>query len=267
MTNIIGQNKLLEKINSYTIDSFPKSFILLGEKGSGRHLLVSYISNLLNLNLVDMSEHVELDFINEIYLNTTPTLYLIDLDSLFEKKQNILLKLLEEPPINAFIAIIAETKLNILNTIINRCVPFELNNYTKKELSSFITEDMPKDLILNNIRTPGKIINLNCLNIEGMVELTQTIIDKISKANYPNTLTLVDKFNYKDEFDKYDVDMFIDFLTKEISNKYIETKDKKIYSVYILTINESKKLKDSRVNKKIFLENYLTKLWRIMRNG
>ena len=32
MTNIIGQNKLLEKINSYTIDSFPKSFILLGEK-------------------------------------------------------------------------------------------------------------------------------------------------------------------------------------------------------------------------------------------
>ena len=41
-----------------------------------------------------MSEHVELDFINEIYLNTTPTLYLIDLDSLFEKKQNILFKII-----------------------------------------------------------------------------------------------------------------------------------------------------------------------------
>ena len=33
---MIGQKKLIEKLKSYTIDSFPRSVILLGEEGMGK---------------------------------------------------------------------------------------------------------------------------------------------------------------------------------------------------------------------------------------
>ena len=49
---MIGQKKLLEKLNTYDLDKFPRSLLLLGEKGSGKHLICDYVkTNILKLPL------------------------------------------------------------------------------------------------------------------------------------------------------------------------------------------------------------------------
>ena len=58
--NIIGQDSLISKINNLTLDSFPRSIILVGEKGSGKHLICSYISQKFELDVIDISLSLDL---------------------------------------------------------------------------------------------------------------------------------------------------------------------------------------------------------------
>ena len=44
MIMLVGQERVLDKINNFTLDTFPSSTILLGEDGCGKHTLLSYIS-------------------------------------------------------------------------------------------------------------------------------------------------------------------------------------------------------------------------------
>ena len=52
---IIGQNKIISQINSFDLDTCPRSIILMGKKGSGRHLISEYISNHLEVELVNLT--------------------------------------------------------------------------------------------------------------------------------------------------------------------------------------------------------------------
>ena len=42
---IIGQTKLLNKINALNIDSLPHSILMIGDLGCGKHTLCKYIAN------------------------------------------------------------------------------------------------------------------------------------------------------------------------------------------------------------------------------
>ena len=53
---IRGQEKICNRIDSLTIDTFPRTLLLLGEYGSGKHTIVKYISNKFNLNIEDICE-------------------------------------------------------------------------------------------------------------------------------------------------------------------------------------------------------------------
>ena len=111
---MIGQANLLEKINSYTLDTFPHSVLLLGDKGCGKHLLCSEIAKKLELNIVDITENISAEFIDNIYRSCTPNLYVVDLSKfLFDKEQNVLLKFVEEPLTNAFVILLAESRYKI----------------------------------------------------------------------------------------------------------------------------------------------------------
>ena len=53
---IVGQEELLNKINTYTLDNFPHSLILVGAKGSGKNLICDYIANHLNIEIIDITK-------------------------------------------------------------------------------------------------------------------------------------------------------------------------------------------------------------------
>ena len=264
---LIGQDRLLYKINSYNIDTFPRSVLVLGEQGSGRHTLISYISeNVLKLPMFDITDKLSDEFIDEIYRTSNPNIYIINLDNITEKTQNVLLKFVEEPLSNSFIFLICESTNFVLPTILNRCIIFELAPYTKEDLYQFIPEnikfDNEKNLIVNLLRTPGQIINTNIQNIKDLYELCQKMTTKLNVANYANTLSIGNKLNYKDMYDKFDINIFLNTLSYTLYNEYLTTNNKNILSQYLLVINERKKLIDKRLNKEHFIQNLLTKLWR-----
>lgn len=264
---MIGQSKLMNKLNQYTVDTFPRSIILLGEKGSGKHLISNYIKdNILKFDMMDISETVSDEVIDQIYRTPNPMIYLVDISNMTEKEQNILLKFVEEPLKNAFIILLCEDRNVLLNTIANRCITFELESYTKEQLSTFIKEDdSNKDLILNIIRTPGKILSLNLDNLNDIYDVCDKIVNKLNIASYPNTLTIVDKINYKDEYNKFDIGIFFDTLIYKLFDSYKMSNNENIFKMYIYSINERKKLVDKRINKELFMTNYLTNLWKLVR--
>lgn len=257
---MIGQRKLLNLINSYTMDSFPRSSIIIGENGCGKHTLVKKISDKLNLELIDITENLNLDYLNEIYLKSIPAIYLIDGNIINEKQQNIILKFIEEPLKNSYIIIICEAKNILLETVINRCMLFEFEEYTKEELLQFV-DDKNIDLLLSICKTPGQIMTLKTLDVESLYDLCYKVVTKLQEASLVNTLSISHKINYKDEYEKYDLMLFINMLINVLCNKIVEEDNKQYIFIYKETMELRNKLSDKRLNKQHIFENYLVKLW------
>lgn len=262
---LIGQSRILNILNKYTLDTFPKSLLLVGDKGSGKHTLVKYVSDqILKLPVEDITENLNNEYIGEIYRRSNPYIYLIDFSNISEKEQNIILKFIEEPLKNSYIIMIAESTFNLLNTIINRCFTLSLDKYTEEELNQIIAkyelQIEHKDLVLKIIKTPGQLINLNLKNILLLHELCEKIIDKIQLANYANTLSISNKINYKDNYDKFDVYLFFDMLIYLSFNKFLINKDIKYFNIYLTTIEYRKKLLDKRINKEYLVQNFLSNI-------
>ena len=258
---MIGQKKLLDRIDKYSLDNFPNTSLILGEDGSGKHLIAKYIADRFNVELVDITKIIDNEVIDNIYRSSSINFYLIDLDELTEKfsdkNQNMILKFIEEPLSNAFILLLAENKYTLLDTIVNRCIIFDLDKYSDEELLNFTSN---RDII-KLVRTPGKIA-LCQDTIADMSILCNKIVNDLGKANFANALTIADKFNYSDEYDKFDVDIFLTFLINTFFNNYKDNNNVKSLKMYLLLADEVKKLKDKRLSKKIFMQHLIIKLWK-----
>lgn len=264
---MIGQKNLLEKINKYTLDTFPHSVLFVGERGCGKHTLANYVSeNILNIPITDITKSLSYELISDIYRTTTPNIYLINLNEITEKEQNIILKFVEEPLINSFIILICNNKNFVLNTVLNRCVPFEFENYTQTELSNFYEENIDKDIVLKVLRTPGKIKSVNLKNLSEMQDVSNKMLEKLTQATLSNTLTIKNKINFKDEYDKFDLEIFLDMLTYLAYNRFLKEYDINMYKMFETIKNMRKRLSNSRLNKELFIENLLLKLWKGVRN-
>lgn len=263
---IVGQDKLLSIIDNHSIDSFPRSVMLLGAQGSGKHTLCTYISNHLNLKIENITNNLTQEMIEEISTRVEPSIYLIETSKITVREENTILKFLEEPLKNAYIILIAESKNRLLDTIINRCQIWALESYSKETLSQFITrEDIDKELVLELAHTPGQVKKYSSVNLKEYDELAEKILGFIDVASVPNTLTLVDKLSYKDEPDKLDVNIFFNVLLHE-SWAYVVDNLKPYANVcYDLTdrlVNESL---IANVDKKNLFERYLIALWKEVR--
>lgn len=260
---MIGQDKLIAKLKSYSIATLHHSIMLLGDKGCGKHTLVTELAKYFNVDVIDISESISLDTITEINNRPIPTFYIIDSSLITERHQNIILKFLEEPTPYAFIFLLCTNKSIVLSTIVNRCLIYEFEPYSKETLSQFVNGDAR---VLDVCTTPGQVLSMHANDLDELQKLCNTIITRIGKANYPNTLSIVKKINLKDEYDKFDIDVFFNVLLKTIYDSVLTNNcDKKLFSLYNLVSNYKKKLQDTRLNKELFLENFLTTLWEFMR--
>ena len=259
---MVGQKKLLDILEKYNIDTFPKSSLLLGEKGCGKHTYLNLIIKKLNVEALDITDTVDFDYILNMYARSVLTLYYIDIDKFTEKKQNVILKLLEEPPSKAFLVLLCSDKSLLLPTIINRCNVFEFEKYSRSDLESFIDGSENKDLLCEIFRTPGQLLSSNTDQIMSLYELCEKIINKIQISAYPNALSIAEKINYKDEYDKFDLTSFFRMMNHVILDNYIKTSNKKLITFMNITNDYETRLnKDKRLDKQRLFENYISKLW------
>lgn len=257
------QKKLQKRIDDYSIANFPHTCLLVGEYGCGKHTCANYIANKLSTPLIDITKDISSDYIDAIITNGTRAVYLIDTDEITEKQQNVLLKFIEEPLENCYIVLISTSTLHLLETVKNRCIIFEFEQYTLQDLSLFIQSG--DDIRTIEIcHTPGQIKLYRNYDITDIQILCEKMITSMNKASYANTLTISNKLNYDNDYDKYDVFVFMSILVNTITN-YIKKENNKLYvNMYMATNDCIKKLQqDKRLNKKNMIENYLTKMWRL----
>ena len=218
---MIGQSRLKNLVHSFTVESFPKSLLLVGEQGCGKHtFLKEVIQPHLDHIVQDITSTISFELLLNIALNTTPSIYLIDVDLITEKQQNILLKFVEEPPTNANIVLISSSLTNVIPTVQNRCVLWYFDSYSNEELENF-TSDLT---LLQYIRTPGKLQNTTISDVKSIEELCNKLFTQIDKASLSNLLTVSEKISWSDKIEGYDKDIFYDILLKTCLELFKERK-------------------------------------------
>lgn len=266
---MVGQNNLIARLKSFSIENFPHTTLFLGDKGCGKHTIVSTIvAPHLKLDVINITEYISFEYILEIQLRAIPAIYLIDMSSLNDRQQNIILKFIEEPLSNSFIILLSETKESLLDTIINRCSVFTFEPYTKEQLVSFMDNknERLQELTLRVCTTPGQVIETGPDKIKDMFELSQKIVDKISESNYPNALSIAQRVNYKDEYDKFDVNVLFNVLITVLFDSYVIDNNQLSLKLYYKAVEYKNKLRNQRLNREIIVESFLTSIWKIARS-
>ena len=265
---MIGQDKLLNRIHTFTYNTFPQASMFVGEYGCGKHTIVNDISLMLDMPIKDITLDISHNLLMDSYISGIPTIYLIDIIKAGSSKkliplQNSILKFLEEPPQYAKIILLCENTAQILPTILNRCQVFTFEKYTPSELQAFAKQyniDLDeKDTLVYN--TPGKIQFLidTKFDTHSMSTLVNNIIDNIHRANPANVLTIVNKFDLSN--DGFMLDIFIHQMKLELAHRLITADNfMQLKEYYSLTLEFSRGLSLLGINKQSLFENYLLRL-------
>lgn len=260
---IVGQDSLIEKINNYNLDTLPNPLLLLGEEGCGKKTLINYIINKFNLDYIDMTDKIEPEDLTSYLLCPTPIFYIINLNDIAYKQQNKLLKFIEEPTLskNIYLLIYADSELNIINTILNRCHRLYFEPYKKESLSLFNKGDIKEDIVYSIYNTPGKIKEFDLNKWNELNKLSSVFVEKLKEASFPNTLTIINKMDFKGTKEKLNADYFLYLNSINIKNNYCNSKNDVLYSWFILNDKYIKLIKNKNYNKEHIMYNYLIDSW------
>lgn len=254
------QEKLYNKVDSYTLDTISRTILLLGEYGCGKKTLISYIGARLGLEIEDISDDLTLDKIDAITVRVSPKIYTIDTNKLTVKNENVILKFLEEPLKNAYIILTAESRQSLIPTVLNRCQVWEFSPYPEDYLRGLVQDSYPDvNTLLKVADTPGKVIEYQNYPLKEMFDLGYKIFNSMSSANFANAMTISRFIAFKNEKDKFDFNLFLDVLLvicKDLCMRGVPQS----FDMYVLTsdLNNSKRI--FNVDKKALFDTYIIKL-------
>lgn len=193
---MIGQNKLLSYIDKI-IDNYSRFSIIEGPKGSGKHLIVEYICNKLNVDIIPVGCKVD-DIRNTIdmsYHLQNPVCYVIyNADDMGIVAKNSLLKITEEPPNNAYFIMTLQSINNTLSTLKSRGTLLSLDTYTSDELIEYRKykkySDSFDDIVKSICATTGEVDNLFMCDIPTFIKHAQSIVTNLHLAISGNVFKL-----------------------------------------------------------------------------
>lgn len=162
---MIGQTSLIEKLKK----SKARSILITGPSHFGKKtLLREFLSKDEDVFEVTGSSNDFRDSVYRMYTIVRPTTYIIpDLDKRHLTAQNLLLKVIEEPPLKSRFFITASG--GILPTITSRCVSYRVVPYTSEELISFSELRNIENPKLTIAKSPGQLLLLDDFNLSGCI--------------------------------------------------------------------------------------------------
>jgi len=256
---MIGQSKLTSILDTYTLETLPKTLLFIGEEGSGRKTIITRLANRLCLPIVMVDENIDFETILDYQRSVIKRMYCIDIDNFTEKLQNQFLKFIEEPAENVYISIIAESENNVLDTVLNRCIKFYMEPYTEEELRQ--VRDYPDALIYKICTTPGKIIAVDYKGIQDLYEFCTKLVQNVQKASYANLLSVSAKINYKEDWTKYDFYAFFKVLKQAALDDFFKTNDRQAFKIYTLATKYTNKFSIMKPLRENFVLSFLSNLW------
>ena len=246
----MGQNNLLKQI--YSLKSLPHSLLLVGSRGSEEYETVEKIAAHFDYMLYDLTELISKEFIDEIMASHTQTVYYINLNNISLINQNILLKFFEEPSEYAYVILVSENIESVLQTIITRSYILHFDKYTREDLlKKFPTAT---DEMLAICETPGQLTLAMHSNLQKLIQLCDLLVSKLAEASLRSTLSIADKINYKDDYSKYDLFLFL----RCLGLSTLKYHDYESYKIILDTVT-SIWLMNNKQNR---IELLLIKLWK-----
>ena len=262
----IGQKKLLSSVSNFTLETLPKALLFIGPYGCGKNTIINYLAERLNLFLEEISTNICTDDLIEISQKTVPTIYKINLKNFNENQQNQFLKFIEEPSSSTFIMLTAESEVEVLPTILNRCKKIYFENYTEEDLIAFSKNNsldiVESSYIFKICNTPGSLLLLNKTKFSELVSFCNSFLNYLPTLSYPKVISTASFINYKDLYDKFDFELFFKVLEVESLKMYKETNN----NIYFIVCNLINKFRVLRLHKNIiketFMLNFLTQLYK-----
>lgn len=275
MLQIIGQEKLKKQLDSYTLQTIPKTILFLGPEGCGKATFAHYLAEKLELDLVEIDNSITHEQLVEYSQDSRLRLYLIKLSNFVEKQQNQFLKFIEEPSSTAYVVLTADSERGILPTILNRCITFYFEPYTIDQLkqfewlTSFFKASYDSNLIYSIYNTPGQLLALEPKLdvIDETYKFCELIVTKIHMAPYANTMSIINKLKCKDEIkneqdlSKFEISSFLKILEFVAFNNYKETKNDLSFKIYLYTNSFKQNMFNKTLNKEACMLNFLNGLW------
>jgi DNA polymerase III gamma/tau subunit len=216
----------------------------------------------LELPLHTVDKDVSAEELSEYTFSTVKTIYLINLDSFTEKQQNILLKFIEEPSDTVFVILTTSAPARVLDTILNRCIRHTFANYTADELTQILNKTVDAQM-LNIFKTPGKLKMLTEKSFIDTLAMATTIVVGQRPANYAQFLALITQVNFKDLYDKVDLQLLLDAVEYLAFNDFVQNRSKQSGRILELTTQFRQHAVQSTFIKEMLMVNYLLHVWEI----
>lgn len=213
---MIGQKALRTTLSDLIArHEFPQFAILAGAVGSGKKTLAHWIYQQLSEQYNNIILEVFGTGVDEVRraiaesyrLQGVHTIYLFaDADNMSVSAKNALLKITEEPPINAHFIMTLADENNTLDTIRSRATMFRMDTYTVSDIVQY--SDSNDAVVLNLCETPGDVDMLLAQDIPSFYEFVKLVVAHISSASISNVFKIADKVDIKGDNKGYDLRLF-----------------------------------------------------------
>ena len=292
---MIGQKEILKQIDNLIEKGFPRFIVITGQKGQGKTELAKYIFHKLDeycatpepdnkggIYMVEIEPKIDAirEMIEMAYKQTEPIIYLIqNADKMSIGAKNSLLKVIEEPPNNAYFIMELQQMENTLETIKSRCQEIKMENYTINDIENMIEKinfnlDLESKNILKKVAQNyyqiKKLIEYNVIEFYNFVN---KVFNNIYKVQSANSFKLSERLDLKNDGNGYDLDLFFNMYSYIGINKLFDSvfdnrwdeANRVIGSCLSITSNYKQKLTITGINKQSLIDMWILdirKIWR-----
>lgn len=164
-----------------------------------------------------------------------------------------------------WIILTTNTEVVVLPTILNRCIKMHFESYTKEELKSFSwMVSNPTDFMFEICKTPGQLLDASNSSMQDLERICNLLnsLPTNRASSFANLLKISNKINYKENYDKFDFDIFLNAVEYVAFKTYVNNNNKFSLKLYNI-VNEYKQILVGRkLAKEHFITHMLTEIWK-----
>ena len=262
---MIGQNKNKELLMQWRCNkSVPRFIIIAGDEGSGRLTLAKIIIKMINAKGIIMGNSIAevRETIENAYTITEPTCYIFrNADDMKNEAKNALLKVVEEPPNNAYFIMTVQNIDNMLGTIKSRGTVIKIVPYTREELLSATNDEV----LLNYCSNIGQL-QIDKADIQKAEKCVDAVINALKNKSGTSLLKACTQLKSKQtETEKVDCLLFFRVFQKKL---YEACKGDlfKVVSIYHIS-RCMQEISRNTINKKASIECMLINILEDIKNA
>ena len=135
---------------------------------------------------------------------------------------------------------------------------------TEEDLKQFewlIGVNVP-EIVFKVCQTPGRLTGIDPEQILSLQEVCKDLVLNIKNLTYAECMAKSILINYKENYSKFDLDLFFNMLEIVSLDLYMNEKNNQAYDIYRLTKEYKQRLIVKALIKENFMLSFLTALWK-----